>query len=136
MNDYQKSRDWLGRTKSVQGIVYKQLIKTLFSACLQLFLSFLCSRVISKLMLQIVASLSDDPRGVEPLIMLLENIYSTGVTYDDCHIQSSYFYSTGHWAQLSQDGVPQPQRGNLNNLNTIAVRRQYSSIHSMMFAIG
>jgi hypothetical protein len=43
-------------------------------------------------MLQIVASLSDDYRGVicDP-IMLPENIYSTGVTYDDCHLLSSYF---------------------------------------------
>ncbi len=42
MNDYQKSIDWPGRTKSVQGISYKQLIQILLSACIQLFLSFLC----------------------------------------------------------------------------------------------
>jgi hypothetical protein len=27
-------------------------------------------------------------------IMLLDNIYSTGITHDNCHLQSSYFYST------------------------------------------
>jgi hypothetical protein len=30
MNDFYKSIDWLGRTKSVQGISYKQLIQILF----------------------------------------------------------------------------------------------------------
>jgi hypothetical protein len=49
-----------------------------------------------------VASLSDDSRGViyalESSIMLLENIYSTGITHDDCHLRSSYFYSTGYWS--------------------------------------
>jgi hypothetical protein len=34
-------------------------------------------------------------------IMLLENIYSTGITNDDCQLQSSYFYSTGHRARFS-----------------------------------
>ncbi len=29
-------------------------------------------------------------------ITLLENIYSTGVTQDNCHLQPSYFYITGH----------------------------------------
>jgi hypothetical protein len=33
-------------------------------------------------------------------IMLLENIYSMGITNDDCHLQSSYFYSIGHRAML------------------------------------
>jgi hypothetical protein len=33
---------------------------------------------------------------LELSIMLLENIYSTGVTHDNRHLQSSYFYSTGH----------------------------------------
>jgi hypothetical protein len=28
--------------------------------------------------------------------MLLEKINSTGVNHDDHHLQSSYFYSTGH----------------------------------------
>ncbi len=37
MNDYQKSIDWLHRTKFVQGISYKQLIPILLSACIQLF---------------------------------------------------------------------------------------------------
>ena len=41
MNDYQKSIDWPGRMPSVQGISQKWLIKTLLSACIQLFLSFL-----------------------------------------------------------------------------------------------
>jgi hypothetical protein len=27
-------------------------------------------------------------------IMLLENIYSTGVTHDDCNLRLAYFYST------------------------------------------
>ncbi len=30
---------------------------------------------------------------LELSIMLLENIYSTGVTHDDCNSRSSYFYS-------------------------------------------
>jgi hypothetical protein len=30
-------------------------------------------------------------------ITLLENIYSTGMTYYDCYLQLSYFYSAGHW---------------------------------------
>ncbi len=30
----------------------------------------------------------------ETSIMLLENIHSTGITHDNCHLQSSYFYST------------------------------------------
>ncbi len=30
-------------------------------------------------------------------IMLLENNYNTDVTQDNRHLQSSYFYSTGHW---------------------------------------
>jgi hypothetical protein len=34
---------------------------------------------------------------LESSIMLLETIDSTGVTYDDRHLRSSYFYSTGHW---------------------------------------
>ncbi len=33
---------------------------------------------------------------LESSIMLLESIYSTGITHDDHHLQSSYFYSTGH----------------------------------------
>jgi hypothetical protein len=33
---------------------------------------------------------------------LLENIYSTCVTHDDCHLQSSYFYSKGQRAKLSE----------------------------------
>ncbi len=41
MNDYQKSIDWLHRTKFVQGISYIRLIQILLSACIQLFLSFL-----------------------------------------------------------------------------------------------
>jgi len=37
----------------------------------------------------------------ESSIMLLENIYSTYATHDDYHLRSSYFYSTGHWAEFS-----------------------------------
>jgi len=33
---------------------------------------------------------------LELSIMLPENIYSTGITHDDRHLQLSYFYSTGH----------------------------------------
>jgi hypothetical protein len=33
----------------------------------------------------------------ESSIMLSESIYHTGMTYDDYHLCSSYFYSTGHW---------------------------------------
>ncbi len=41
MNDYYESIDWPSRTKSVQGISYKWLIKILLPACIELFLSFL-----------------------------------------------------------------------------------------------
>jgi hypothetical protein len=33
---------------------------------------------------------------LESSIMLLDNIYSTGVTHDDRHITIKHFYSTGH----------------------------------------
>ncbi len=33
---------------------------------------------------------------LESSIKLLENIYSSGVTHDDCHLRMSYFYSTDH----------------------------------------
>ncbi len=36
----------------------------------------------------------------ESPIMLLENIYSTGVTHDNCLLRQSYFYSTGHWLEF------------------------------------
>ena len=36
---------------------------------------------------------------LESSVMLLENIYSTGITHDDSNLQSSYFYSTGYWGQ-------------------------------------
>ncbi len=47
----------------------------------------------SEVMLQVVAS----PTIVilmtlEVSFMLQENIYSTGVTHDDCHLPLSYFY--------------------------------------------
>jgi hypothetical protein len=28
--------------------------------------------------------------------MLLDSIYGTGITHDDCHLQSSHLYSTSH----------------------------------------
>jgi hypothetical protein len=62
------------------------------------------SRVVGKLTLQIVASLmivilmtvEVSFMFLESSIMLLENIFSTGITHDGRHLQSSYFYSTGH----------------------------------------
>jgi hypothetical protein len=36
---------------------------------------------------------------LEALFMLLEHIYSTGVTHDDRHLRLSYFYSTSLWFQ-------------------------------------
>jgi hypothetical protein len=52
---------------------------------------------LSEVTLQVVAS----PTIVilmtlEVSFMLLEIIYSTCITHDDRHLQSSYFYSTGH----------------------------------------
>jgi hypothetical protein len=42
---------------------------------------------------------------LEVSFMVIENIYSTGVPHDDCHLQSLYFYSTGHlWQPGSQVG--------------------------------
>ncbi len=56
MNDYQKSIDWQRRTKSVQGISYKQLIQILLSVCIY-FLSFLwCS--LTRLLLKMPPFLS------------------------------------------------------------------------------
>jgi hypothetical protein len=34
---------------------------------------------------------------LEVSFMLLENIYSTGITHDDHHLPSSYFYNIGQW---------------------------------------
>ncbi len=42
MNDYQKSIDWLHRTKFVQGISYKWLNQILLSACNKLFFQIYC----------------------------------------------------------------------------------------------
>jgi hypothetical protein len=33
--------------------------------------------------------------------MLLDIIYSTGITHDDHHLRSAYFYSTGHRLPLN-----------------------------------
>ncbi len=33
---------------------------------------------------------------LESSIMLLENIFNTGLTHHDCHLLLSYLYSTGH----------------------------------------
>ncbi len=33
---------------------------------------------------------------IKSSIMLLDNIYTTSITHDDPHLQSSYFYSTGY----------------------------------------
>ncbi len=32
--------------------------------------------------------------NLEVSFTLSENVYSTNVTHDDCHLRSSYFYST------------------------------------------
>jgi hypothetical protein len=37
-------------------------------------------------------------RTLKVSFILLENIYSAGVTNNDCHLQSSYFNSTGNRA--------------------------------------
>jgi hypothetical protein len=55
---------------------------------------------LSEVMLQVVAS----PTIIilttlEVSFTLLENIYSRGITHDDFHLRSSYFYSAGHWFQ-------------------------------------
>ncbi len=47
-------------------------------------------------MLQVVASLTIAILTIiEVSFTLLEKYYSTGITRDDRHLQSSYFYSTG-----------------------------------------
>jgi hypothetical protein len=47
---------------------------------------------------------SDDSRGViyapRVIIMLLENIYSAGVTNDDHYMTVKLFYSTGHRSHI------------------------------------
>ncbi len=55
---------------------------------------------LSEVMVQVVAS----PTIIilttlEVPFTLLENIYIDGITHDDCHLRSSYFYSAGHWFQ-------------------------------------
>jgi hypothetical protein len=37
---------------------------------------------------------------LESSIALLENIHSAGVTHDDHHLRSSYFYSAGHSLEM------------------------------------
>jgi hypothetical protein len=58
------------------------------------------SRVVSKrhskLWRHFLATLEVSFRLLESSIMLLVNIYSTGITHDNCHLRLSYFYSTGH----------------------------------------
>ncbi len=49
-------------------------------------------------MLQVVASpMILITMTLEVSFMLLENIYSTGITHDDRHLPASYFYSIGQW---------------------------------------
>jgi hypothetical protein len=53
---------------------------------------------LSEVTLQVVASpMIIILKALKVSFMLLENIYGTGVTHDDSHSWSSYFYSTGHW---------------------------------------
>ncbi len=54
----------------------------------------------ASLAIVILATLEVSFKRLELSIMLLENIYSTGITHDDRHLQSSYFYSTGHHRHL------------------------------------
>jgi hypothetical protein len=45
------------------------------------------------------------PRIVNwPSIMLQESIYRVGVTHDDRHLRSSYFYSANHWLSTLDQG--------------------------------
>jgi hypothetical protein len=50
------------------------------------------------LMIVILMALEVSFMLLESSIVLLENIYSKGITYDDYHLQSSYIHSTGHRA--------------------------------------
>jgi hypothetical protein len=54
---------------------------------------------------------------LESSIMLLENIYSTGITQDDCHLRSLYFYSTGHRSYQQILDLP---RNNFPGINTLS----------------
>ena len=38
---------------------------------------------------------------LEVSFKLLENIYSKGITHDNCHLRLPYFYRTGHRAAAS-----------------------------------
>ncbi len=50
----------------------------------------------SEVTLQVVASpMIIILTTLEVSFVLLDNIYSTGITHDDHHLRSSYFYSTG-----------------------------------------
>ncbi len=52
-------------------------------------------QIVASLMIVILTTLEVSFMLLDSSITLLENIYSTGVTHDDCHLRSSYFYDTG-----------------------------------------
>jgi hypothetical protein len=58
---------------------------------------------------------------LEVSFMVLEHIYSTGVTHDDRHLLSSYFYSTGHKPEWSV---------NLLNLLKTCIRKDCFQVKS------
>ncbi len=54
---------------------------------------------LSEAMLQAVASPTIIIQTtLDMSFMLIENIYSAGVTLDNRHLRSSYFYSAGYWS--------------------------------------
>jgi hypothetical protein len=60
-------------------------------------------QIVAFLMLVILITLEVSFILLVSLIMLLENIYSTGVNHNDHHLQASYFYSTGQRLTYKHD---------------------------------
>ncbi len=86
------------------GLYYKHIL-TLVSDDHKWCLQYKHSLVIrmmpqlwASLTIVILATLGVSFMLLESSIMLLENIYTTGIPHGDCHLRSSYLYSTGQWS--------------------------------------
>jgi hypothetical protein len=53
-------------------------------------------QVVASLTITILTTLEVSFTILELSLMLLDTIYSTGITHDDRHLHSSYFYSKDH----------------------------------------
>ncbi len=97
-----------GFWKSISGLYYEHIAivkddsRVISKWCSKLWRHFLMTLEVSFTLL-------------ESSILLLENINSTGITHDVCHLRSSYFYSTGHnWLLCLLEGEGNNQPGSPN----------------------